>query len=147
MKTKTVLFRIFGIGILIIVLASCTVYKTVPCSPNEITSDKVIMLHKDELRFRLVEPTVKHNTLIAKVSDDNTEPNKGKKMIVVLKPAQEIMQDSLGVLMISFSQIDFIEYYKLDHEKTQKTTMVGVLAGIALFLTFGMISIAVYGFN
>lgn len=124
----------------------CTVYKPVSSHPGEINSGRIVILHKDELIFRLVETDVRHDTLWAKLSNDNANVGKGRKMIVALKPNQEIAQDSDGVLVIPFSQIETVEYYVLDKEKTSKTTMVVIVAGISVFFIMGMISLAVFGF-
>lgn len=52
--------------------------------PGPIAKDEKVMLQKDELKYRLEETTVKHDTLFAKISQDNTDPAKTTKKVVVI---------------------------------------------------------------
>lgn len=130
--------RVLSLTLALIVLTNCTVYNRVQESPKYIDHHRTMILHKDELRFSLLETTTRSDTLYGKISHHIVEPVFYAKMIVVLKPDQQLEQDSLGTLIIPFSSIDYIEYYKKDLRKSDNQTAiaitVGIVAGIMVFV-------------
>ena len=105
MRRNRTAYNIVSILLSLLMLTNCTVYKPVQQSPESISSQYKMILIKDELRFSLKETAIKNDTLYAAMDYDDQKPGKRKKMLVVLKPNQEIKQDSIGFLVIPLSQI------------------------------------------
>ena len=107
MNTKDIIKRAVIIMLSIIMLTNCACYNKVKSHPEQITTLHPIMLHKDQLKFKLQNTYVSADTLYGTFAKDHNEPGKANKMIVILKPGQEKAQDSLGVLSIPFSKVGY----------------------------------------
>lgn len=139
MNTKDIIKRAVIIMLSIIMLTNCACYNKVKSHPEQINTLHPIMLHKDQLKFRLQNTYVSADTLYGKIAENQTEPSKTNQMIVFLKPNQEVVQDSLGVLVIPFSQIEYVEFYEKDLVKSKRSTIAAVCVsvglGIIIFIT------------
>jgi len=130
----------------LLVLTNCAVYHTVQQSPKYIDHQRTIILYKDELRFWLTETQTRSDTLFGKISHDIIDPALDTKMIVVLKPEQQLEQDELGMLIIPFSSIYYIEYYKEDLRKSNNQTVFVITTGVVVgFLFFVLIPLLLMG--
>lgn len=134
-----------------VLLANCTVYRTVRRPPESIDPDHRIMLYMDELKFKLVEASVSSDTLIGRISYDLNEPGKKSLVIVCLKPGQQPPQDSAGLLKIPFSMIEYVEFCELDRDESGRQTTIAIVAilggGLLLILSLFAAGMANFDLN
>lgn len=127
-------------------LTNCTVYRPVVKEPESLVMEKDLMLHKDGLQLKLVGSSVRDDTLFARISHDQSVPEKKNSMTVVLKPGQEQAQDRSGRVAIPLSQISHIEYFEKDQERSKKLTIAAVSLGV-LGVGILFLGLAIHGFN
>ena len=135
MKNRLKSLKVIALIMSVIMLANCTVYRSVQKPPDNIRSGYHTRLIKQELEFWLDDAYVVGDTLCGTLSyqqgDQVPDPVKSKKMDVYLKPETNLVQDSQGVLRVPFSAVSHIEYYVKDEDESRRKTIIAVSLSIA----------------
>ena len=140
MKTRSPIYRLLCIFLSSVMLVNCTAYYPVRRTAEDIRPGAKYVLHKDQLKFKLKEVSIRSDTLYAMAYPTADEPSKKSKLIVVLKPGMQPAQDSTGMLLIPFSSIDYVEGYAIDHRKSTILTVISIPLTLGLILLLFYIS-------
>ena len=127
MRTNTRIFSFLIIGLLVAILVHCKAYDPVRRPPNYIRSESRIMLHKDQLRFRLNDVVTRSDTLYGRAEPTVDEPSGRNRMIVVLKSGEQPDVDSNGRMIIPYTSVDYVESYELNKKKSGRMTAITIL--------------------
>lgn len=124
-------------------LSACAVYDPVHRPAQEIDPEKPLFLVKDELQFRLANPSIRNDTLMAEIDHDLEGVGKRNKTILILKPDQELVQYSPGVTTIPFTSIQYLEMYENNKLKSRRAAIGCVITSVVVGAAVVVIAVSV----